>query len=291
MTDQHKGEGAKLLRGLIATVLAVAGATLLWQNHPARSPGEDDLAAYREADTDVLEDVVPPGESAGAEGMAEGGGGPDRLVERDSERLSREREAYQVYQGLEDRVVGYNRPDVLPYRKASPVRLIVDPDSSLELMEELEDAPGPTRRVEVRLSDQIEGELSGPRSLVDISPERRIEESLMPGEPTVIEWQVTPLTDEPFTLALTLVNIFEVDGRARKKRQTVFREEFDVEVSGADRAWLWINRNSGIWGLLALVLAMIVGWPQIKSWFATGGRDEESGSSDPEPGAGAEDDV
>ena len=156
------------------------------------------------------------------------------------------------------RRIDYNRPDTLPFRATSTIRLLVGACDDEEVAAGMANIPGEIAHREARLSTSIEAELTGSEKFVDIVPRGARQDAVLPGRVTEIEWQVRPLTTRPIELTLTLTNVIFRSGAEVKVRQQVFCDTFTVSAGLHQRTGEWIERNGAIWGFLAL-LATIVG--------------------------------
>jgi len=140
----------------------------------------------------------------------------------------------------------------LEYKKANRLVLSVGSASQAQALSRVAEGEGPTRTVDIRLSDRVRAVLDGAPDLVDIElvdsdGSVGAIKSVNSQSNTTWAWYVTPKTLNEVTLTLSIYNVAIVDGEVVLIEGPAYSDTFAIRAPWWQRVMPFFT---GFWGIV-----------------------------------------
>lgn len=173
----------------------------------------------------------------------------------------------QILARLEFGTIVFNVPATINLQETAIIQLVLGLQTSAAELRRMIEASGETEAARIRVSNRMEARLSGANfAITAVNPEVQ---AVTRAAVTEWKWEIKPISTGRQRLHLTLSALVNVDGESTPRVIRTFDKKIAVEVTWAQRAGSFIEKNwQWLW---AVVLLPVAGWVWRKVHVSRGG--------------------
>jgi LPXTG-motif cell wall-anchored protein len=168
--------------------------------------------------------------------------------------------------------IAFNKPNEMNYGEVRTVRLLLSKGKSPDELEVQLRALGSTEKAQIRISDQMEAELTADGSAFVITPLTKGPQLIGSAADTEWKWDVRPKSIGKQKLHLAVYSRLKVDNNDSHYLVKTFDEEIEVTIRSMSSAFVYAGDN---WTMLAGIVTLIGG---LLAWLLRKRKPEDTGT-------------